>query len=691
MIGERDTARRELELIRRQLRLSNESNGGIEGLQQLAQQHADLSASHERLQASFREAAAHAERASAAAEAEECRRRVDGLASRMKGEADRMISGDLEPSAQQLQRLLDELRDMSRQQSELDSINAELRAENGKLKKAAGAAGEVSAKDARHAAEVSSLRSQLEAMSDARDAALRAAMASGGAPADPNGMAAAELDRMRAEGEELRRDARRSKESAELALQGQENMQMDRASMSMRINELVESLEGSQHESDAYRHERDALAEQLALIGSHAGNADSAALQRAEDAARAAEMKLRELEPLQAAHDAAVAARDSHLAARTDLEAVHAQIEAVLSEASGIVGGDGGDTRPMGNRVHELARRYVTAEASLAQTSRELAFTAVAMERSQAELRQVGHQADARMAKLQQASQRERHLLVQAAVKSLQQLRTHLTSTLAGLRVNMDEGSAGGAPFAEWRAKYAGQEEPIVLRLKHPDTPPLFVRHVIRPSSARPASQPTTPRLVPAGAAVGRGGAARRNIRPRSVSADADLGSRMQIDVDVAAKDFVVPTHVQPAPPSARAPPPAPDVAPAIAPTVAPTGHAHDVNGLRTRELRVSAPPAERPKSAFAREMQMGGRHAAVEAIAAETIAPAPSPTTWEEVAAPWASASPASWRPAASLAPAHDEHDVVNLGPPRRMVNGMPRASSARTASESAPRDRNT
>ena len=51
------------------------------------------------------------------------------------------------------------------------------------------------------------------------------------------------------------------------------------------------------------------------------------------------------------------------------------------------------------------------------------------------------------MAKLQQASQRERHLLVQAAVKSLQQLRTHLTSTLAGLRVNMDEGSAGGAPF----------------------------------------------------------------------------------------------------------------------------------------------------------------------------------------------------------------------------------------------------
>ena len=115
----------------------------------------------------------------------------------------------------------------------------------------------------------------------------------------------------------------------------------------------------------------------------------------------------------------------------------------------------------------------------------------MAMERAQAALGVVTSTADAKLQKVQETALKERTILVTAALRSLQQLRSHLTTTLSGLHVQPRERSVDGPEaWRKWKAHWgvtAPTNEPLVVKLLPPPNPPLNVNKYApspRPSSA---------------------------------------------------------------------------------------------------------------------------------------------------------------------------------------------------------------
>lgn len=137
----------------------------------------------------------------------------------------------------------------------------------------------------------------------------------------------------------------------------------------------------------------------------------------------------------------------------------------------------------LSEHTHELQGQLRTAEAALTQSKHELGWATMAIEKSQGELDRVTSTANKRLVSVHEEAQKERTLLVQAALQSLQQLRTHLTSTLSGLRVQSKEGDAPPDPrdvaaWQRWKHRWGVTSqggESTTVRLIPPEMPPLSV------------------------------------------------------------------------------------------------------------------------------------------------------------------------------------------------------------------------
>ena len=64
--------------------------------------------------------------------------------------------------------------------------------------------------------------------------------------------------------------------------------------------------------------------------------------------------------------------------------------------------------------------------------------------------RQLQEESDGRIKMIQEESVRERHTLVQAALKSLEVMRTHVQHTNAGVRMREPVEEGGGESFITW-------------------------------------------------------------------------------------------------------------------------------------------------------------------------------------------------------------------------------------------------
>ena len=268
---------------------------------------------------------------------------------------------------------------------------------------------------------------------------------------------------------------------------------------------IAEHLREIVRNHDAARKERDDLEERLRLLqGVSGGDLDAGVEQLA--AARAAQRELQEKlatseeqvdatrRSLRKSHEDASVWKEEIAKTKAEngnLLSELAEGRKALDEALSSVSLLTADKKKLLGQVDDLINRYRTAEAALAKSSRELQFVTMAMERAQAALGVVTSTADAKLQKVQETALKERTILVTAALRSLQQLRSHLTTTLSGLHVQPAERSVDGPEaWRKWKAHWgvtAPSNEPLVVKLLPPPKPPLNVSKYEpspRPSSA---------------------------------------------------------------------------------------------------------------------------------------------------------------------------------------------------------------
>ena len=109
-----------------------------------------------------------------------------------------------------------------------------------------------------------------------------------------------------------------------------------------------------------------------------------------------------------------------------------------LAETLSSLGSLEGEKRTLGEQLHELLYKHRVALAAVEHARRELdtstQWMEAAMRQAEKRSRAAVAGAELRVAQVQRDSRHERELLVQAALQSLAQLRTHLATTLSGLR-----------------------------------------------------------------------------------------------------------------------------------------------------------------------------------------------------------------------------------------------------------------
>ena len=118
-------------------------------------------------------------------------------------------------------------------------------------------------------------------------------------------------------------------------------------------------------------------------------------------------------------------------AARDDLEGerrtMQAELEAVrsnLDEALGSIGCLTSDKRKLSEQVLELVAKFKQTQAELEKANKDASLAKNLKDLADAERARIQAEADAHVKKIQDESIRERTMLVQAALRSLQELRT---------------------------------------------------------------------------------------------------------------------------------------------------------------------------------------------------------------------------------------------------------------------------
>ena len=501
--------------------------------QELFEETRELSSELDQLLNMLAEAASETERASMMRDPESAKELLRRVSVRLREEAMAKLRSEREESSTQLTRLLGELRTTTAAkaaiESELDeSEEARTSIEN-----------EMERLQQAHAAELAERDKALKAMSDARDAALKAAMMA----ADGRALLAAQAELKQLSGEEGVLRSEFTNALKELDVQVAAN------------TTLGEHLRAIVTSSEITTKERDDLRERLKRAEDAAFNGDRdapEALKAALEAKQLLELRLAAAEEQLAKARADLMASERALGEwKTSLESwrdeakrVQAELldcRSALDEAMRSVTLLSHDKASLGDQVRDLIARYRAAEATLAKTSKELSYVSFAMERSQAAFDALSVSAEHKMHALQETAQKERKILVSAALRSLQQLRTHLTSTLSGLRVQTDERERenGAAAWQQWKSKWgvpSPDDAPVVVTLHPPDHPPLSVaKHPgmkyapsPRPSTARAPSSRRQSMVLPTSTATPLVGAVQSPRRLRAVSADAGVAAALQ-------------------------------------------------------------------------------------------------------------------------------------------------------------------
>ena len=413
---------------------------------------------------------------------------------------------------------------------------------------------------------------KLRALTEARDAALKAAMDAASAASGVDG--AGLVEKLTAAQEQI--GALRRELAAKSAAYGEARVAADAWEAS--AHRLQAELGAAVAERTTAAQERDELRARVAELEPRADAAEAAAAER--DAARE---QCAQLEARGGVLDEQVESLERQLHAATTASAaserravevgkalqnskgLSARLGAELHEAKGAlegalssVGTLQGDKTRLTERVEELVARYRAAASALARTGKELQMASRAIQQGSDEYERMSAQKDSEMRGLQESSHRERSLLVRAALQSLTQLRAHLTATLSGLHVAPAEESeaAEAASWHQWRSRWgvvAPNNEPALVRLMPPDTPPLTVKQLATSPRAGLASRPSAANasLPPGRQARHAGGAL--VPPPHGATVAAGSASPSVSTVNVEAPHFFTNARVQYRPSSAVA------------------------------------------------------------------------------------------------------------------------------------------
>jgi len=182
------------------------------------------------------------------------------------------------------------------------------------------------------------------------------------------------------------------------------------------------------------------------------------------------------------------------------LQAELDKIKASLHEALSSVGSLTKDKRKLSDQIKDLVDEYQEVMAA-----RDAALKDLEKARALADAaRRERGAADERVRAIKEHSQRERQLLVQQALRSLHDLRTHMSHTASGVRMQQpaDDDSDDDAAFVSWDhpnrwgAPARAKGDMLLISLKAPEVPPLDVTpkrvSSARPRSSRPTSSPPT-------------------------------------------------------------------------------------------------------------------------------------------------------------------------------------------------------
>ena len=210
------------------------------------------------------------------------------------------------------------------------------------------------------------------------------------------------------------------------------------------------------------------------------------------------------------------------------------------------------------NEVHQLKVNVSTAEQAIRSLSVELTEAAAALDRrtQNADV----EPSDAKLLRLQQERKAEREAIVKAALRSLQQLRCHLTEALAGLRVkdtalhtHVGEGFGLRKATDRWgtHSKHRwgaisekGEFDSLVVRLE-PGPAPLGVRPVpILHHERTPPLTPPAMSLSKSSAALLRGGSVRAGTR-RSMHPTRRAASPCTLNQSQVANEFSTPSALR--------------------------------------------------------------------------------------------------------------------------------------------------
>ena len=174
-----------------------------------------------------------------------------------------------------------------------------------------------------------------------------------------------------------------------------------------------------------------------------------------------------------------------------ELRAEAKHIKSSLDEALSSVIGLTGDKRKLSDQVKDLVKRYRMTCVDLETLTVDHARAIKKEELATAEKNRVCKESDEKVLYIQEQSVRERTALVGAALRSMQELRTHLTSQWSsGTRVQepINELADDKMAFVSWKSRWgdsaavrpgrplSARNDMMVVRLERPQVPPLNVK-----------------------------------------------------------------------------------------------------------------------------------------------------------------------------------------------------------------------
>ena len=449
------------------------------------------------LMGKLREAAAEAERASLM-HAEECKRLTAEMAGRLKKEIEAAQRGEREAAEAQLERLLGELRSMGekhaelegeirgvldklrKKEEEMDAVREEMRRKEAAAALAGASSGEellvLKEKLGAMTAELQSVKSELHNTMSNLDIKI-----------DENMSLGEQVRRLIQDYEQAKSDITNGKQQLQAALADLNFTKDENMTLGEQIRKLVNEYEAAKNEMALSQSQ---LADALKEVGVLSTDKRSLSEQVRDLLGKFEELKKANIEGIA-------------------LKKEIAEIKKTLREALGSIHTLSNDKRTLAEQVNDLLANYKQAKDSLDQAEREIESLRRAGEQFKQERARILNEANSRIERIRDESIRERNQLVQAALKSLNELRTHVQYTASGVRVSQplndsdNEDEAAPPAFLTWdhpsrwgakpRNHWGEKPQEMLISLHQPAVPPLDVKP--KPRYIRPRTgSPTSPR-----------------------------------------------------------------------------------------------------------------------------------------------------------------------------------------------------